>query len=479
MRRFVEGVDRGQSTLFPECLEDWICEDNPVHAIDVFVGGLDLAELGFGGVDPEATGRPSYHPSVLLKLYIYGYLNRVQSSRRLEREAGRNVEVMWLTGRLVPDHKTIADFRKDSGPAIRKVCARFVALCRKLGLLASASVAIDGSKFKAVNNRDKNFTRAKMERRLAQIEESVARYLSQLDTADRQEPSEALAAKTAHLKEKLAKLASEQQRLKAIEKRMLAAPDQQISLTDPDSRSMATSGRGSGVVGYNVQIAVDTQHHLIVAHEVTNTGSDRSQLAKIASQTKEVLDADHLDVVADRGYFSGVEILACEQADITVTLPKPMTSGAKADGRFGKQDFVYVPTEDVYRCPAGEKLTYRFTREEAGKMLRHYWTTACQRCPLKTQCTPAPLRRITRWEHEHVLEVVQQRLDENPQAMRLRRETAEHPFATLKMRMGATHFLMRRLPKVATEMALHVLAYNLTRVMNIMSVQPLLAAMRA
>src|SRR6202048_2938438 len=374
MRRFVEEADRGQCTLLPECLDDFIDESNPVRVIDVFVDALDLAEMSFEGVEPAATGRPSYHPSVLLKLYIYGYLNRVQSSRRLEREAGRNVEVMWLTGRLVPDHKTIADFRKDSGPAIRKVCARFVALCRKLGLLASASVAIDGSKFKAVNNRDKNFTRAKMERRLHPIGESVARYLSQLDTADRQEPSEALAAKTAHLKEKLAKLASEQQRLKAIEKRMLAGPDQQISLTDPDSRSMATSGRGSGVVGYNVQIAVDTQHHLIVAHEVTNTGSDRSQLAKIASQTKEVLDADHLDVVADRGYFSGVEILACEQADITVTLPKPMTSGAKADGRFGKQDFVYVPTEDVYRCPAGEKLTY--TREEAGKMLRHYWTTA-------------------------------------------------------------------------------------------------------
>jgi transposase len=479
MRRFVEGVDRGQSTLFPECLEDWIYEDNPVRAIDVFVGGLELAELGFGGVDPEATGRPSYHPSVLLKLYIYGYLNRVQSSRRLEREAGRNVEVMWLTGRLVPDHKTIADFRKDHGPAIRKVCARFVALCRKLGLLATASVAIDGSKFKAVNNRDKNFTRAKMERRLAQIEESVARYLSQLDTADRQEPSEALAVKTAHLKEKLAKLASEQQRLKAIEKRMLASPDQQISLTDPDSRSMATSGRGSGVVGYNVQIAVDTQHHLIVTHEVTNTGSDRSQLAKMASQAKEVLQADQLDVVADRGYFNSPEILACDLAKITVTLPKPMTSGAKADGRFGKQDFVYLPTEDVYRCPAGEKLSYRFTNEENGRTLRHYWTTACPTCPLKSQCTPASLRRITRWEHEHVLEAVQRRLDENPQAMRQRRETAEHPFATLKMRMGATHFLMKRLPKVATEMALHVLAYNLTRVMNIMGVQPLLAVMRA
>jgi transposase len=479
MKRFVEGTDRGQSTLFPECLEDWVGGDNPVRAIDVFVDQLDLAELSFGGVDPEATGRPSYHPAVLLKLYIYGYLNRVQSSRRLEREAGRNVEAIWLTGRLAPDHKTIADFRKDNGAAIRKVCARFVALCRELGLLTSTSVAIDGSKFKAVNTRDKNFTRAKMERRLAQIEESVARYLSQLDTADLQEPSEALATRTAHLKEKLAKLASELQRLKVIEKEMLASPDQQISLTDPDSRSMATSGRGSGVVGYNVQVAVDTEHHLIVAHEVTNTGSDRSQLANIASQAKEVLGAEHLDAVADRGYFSSPEILACEQANITVTLPKPMTSGAKSAGRFGKQDFVYLPNEDVYRCPAGEKLTYRYTNEESGRTLRHYWTGACRHCPLKSQCAKANERRIKRWEHEHLLDAVQQRLDANPQAMRQRRETVEHPFATLKMRMGATHFLMKRLPKVATEMALHVLAYNLTRVMNIIGVQPLLVAMRA
>src|SRR5712672_278474 len=360
MKRFVEGMDRGQSTLFPECLEDWICEDNPVRVIDVFVGGLDLAELRFCGVDPEVTGRPSYHPSALLKLYIYGYLNRVQSSRRLEREASRNVEVRWLTGRLVPDHKTIADFRKDNGPAIRKVCAQFVALRRSMGLLTEAGVAIDGSKFKAVNNRDKNFTRAKMERRLAQIEESVARYLSQLDTADLQEPSDALAAKTAHLEEKLAKLASEMERLKAIEKAMLASPDQQISLTDPDSRSMATSGRGSGVVGYNVQVAVDTEHHLIVTHEVTNTGSDKSQLANMANQAKAALEAESLEAFADRGYFNGEEILACEQAGIYVTLPKPMTSGAKSEGRFGKQDFVYMPEEDVYRCPAGEKLKFHY-----------------------------------------------------------------------------------------------------------------------
>ena len=479
MKRFVEGVDRGQSTLFPECLEDWVVEDSPVRVIDVFVDELDLGELGFGGVDPEATGRPSYHPSVLLKLYIYGYLNRVQSSRRLEREAGRNVEVMWLTGRLIPDHKTIADFRKDNGRAIRQVCARFVDLCREIGLLATASVAIDGSKFKAVNNRDKNFTRGKVERRRAQLEESVARYLSQLDTADRHEPTEALAMKTERLKEKLAKLREEMAKLAAIEAQMLASPDQQVSLTDPDSRSMATSGRGSGVVGYNVQVAVDTEHHLIIAHEVTNSGSDRAQLANMAKQAKAVLQAQELAAVADRGYFSSPEILECVEAGITVTLPKPMTSGAKSQGRFGKQDFVYVPERDVYRCPAGEQLTYRFSAEEHGKTIRRYWTTACPKCPLQSRCTTGPMRRIPRWDHEHLLEAVQERLDASPEAMRVRRETVEHPFGTMKARMGATHFLTKTLPKVATEMALSVLAYNLTRVINIVGIKPLMTAIGA
>ena len=479
MKRFVAGVDREQSTLLPECLDDFIDESNPVRVIDAFVDALDLAELGFDGVEPAATGRPSYHPSVLLKLYIYGYLNCVQSSRRLEREAGRNVELMWLLERRFPDHKTIADFRKDNGKALKKVCARFVELCRRMGLLTTASVAIDGSKFKAVNNRDKNFTRAKVERRRAQLEASVARYLSQLDTADRQEPTEALAAKVTRLKEKLVKLKEEMSKLAGYEKQMLASPDQQISLTDPDSRSMATSGRGSGVVGYNVQVAVDTEHHLMVTHEVTNSGSDRAQLASIAKQAKAVLQTEKLDAVADRGYFNSPEILACHVASITVKLPKPMTSGAKSDGRFGKQDFVYIADEDVYRCPAGERLTYRYTNEEDGKVLRRYWTTACPECPLKSQCTKGPERRITRWEHEHVLEAVQQRLDANPEAMRQRRETVEHPFGTIKARMGATHFLTKTLPKVASEMALAVLAYNLTRVMNIVGIKPLIAALQA
>ena len=483
MRRFVEGADRSQSTLFPEALEDWVDEDNPVRVIDVFVDELDLAELGFGGIEPEVTGRPSYHPSVLLKLYIYGYLNRVQSSRRLEREAGRNVELMWLVGRLAPDHKTIADFRKDNGRAIRQVCVRFVELCRLMGLLTQASVAIDGSKFKAVNNRDKNFTRAKMDRRMAQIEESVARYLQQLDTADRQEPSEALKTKTSRLKEKIAKLKEQMQRLEILKVTMLATPDQQISLTDPDSRSMATSGRGSGVVGYavgyNVQVAVETKHHLIITHEVTNIGTDRSQLSSVAKQAKATLQVENLDAVADRGYFSSEEILACENAGITVTLPKPMTSGLIAKDRFGKQDFRYVAQQDVYICPAGERLIYRYTNEEHGMFLRRYWTNACQGCAIKQTCTSGKERRITRWEHEHVLEAVQRRLDEHPEKMRQRRETVEHPFGTIKARMGAIHFLMKTLPRVATEMALHVLAYNLTRVLNIIGVRPLMAAIRA
>ena len=394
-------------------------------------------------------------------------------------KSSRNLEVIWLLRRLTPDDKTIADFRKDNGPALKKVCSQFVELCREMGLLTKASVAIDGSKFKAVNNRDKNFTRGKVERRRAQLEESVARYLGQLDTADRQEPSEALAVKTERLKEKLGKLEEEMAKLAAYEKQMLASPDQQISLTDPDSRSMATSGRGSGVVGYNVQVAVDTEHHLIVAHEVTNVGNDTSQLAHMGKQAKAVLEADKLEVVADRGYFNGEEILACEQADITVTLPKPLRSGAKSQGRFGKQDFVYLPEEDVYRCPAGEHLKYYFTATEHGQQLRRYWTNACRTCAIKDQCTTGNERRITRWEHEHVVEAVQKRLDANPQAMRQRRETVEHPFGTMKARMGATHFLTKTLPKVATEMALSVLAYNLTRVINIIGVKPLIAAMGA
>lgn len=479
MKRFVEGVDRHQGTLLPECLEDYVSEENPVRAIDVFVDELDLKALGFEGVVPEATGRPGYHPGLLLKVYLYGYINQVSSSRKLEREAQRNVEMMWLTQRLAPDFKTIADFRKDNGPAIRAVCRRFIALCRKLELFTHAVAAIDGSKFKAVNSRDKNFTKAKLKARMAQVEASIERYMAALETADRHE-GEIAQTKAVRLKDKISALRDQMKAFQALEVEVQAAPDQQISLTDPDARSMATSGRGSGMVGYNVQAAVDAKHHLIVAHEVTNVGHDRDQLANMGAQSKVEMGVERLDVLADRGYFSGEEVLACEPLGVTPYVPRPLTSGAKADGRFGKQDFAYIPEQDVYRCPAGELLARRITTIEKGQTLHRYSNPAsCKSCTLKARCTPSKERRVTRWEHEAVIEAMQARLDQKPDAMRIRRATVEHSFGTIKTWMGATHFRTRTLEKVRTEMSLHVLAYNLKRMIAILGVRPLISAMRA
>jgi len=479
MTRFVEGADRRQTMLLPDQVDDYVTEENPVRAVDAFVDALDLAALGFEGVAPERTGRPAYHPATLLKIYIYGYLNRIPSSRRLERETQRNLELIWLTGKLTPDFKTIADFRKDNGPAIRAACRQFVLLCRKLGLLTEATVAVDGSKFKAVNNRDKNFTPYKLQKRIEQIEASIARYLAAMETADRHD-DEVLKAKSGRLKEKIAALREQVQRLRDMEPAVRDAPDQQLSLTDPDARSMATSGRGTGMVGYNVQSAVDTKHHLIVAHEVINVGNDRAQLSTMATQAREAMGQETLTVIADRGYFDGEEIVACDQAGMTPLVPKPMTSGAKADGRFGKQDFIYLPEQDAYRCPAGQTMKWWFNRiDENGKLLRHYWTTKCPDCPIKAQCTPAKLRRVTRWEHEGVLDAMQRRLDQRPDTMRVRRRTVEHPFGTLKAWMGATHFLTKTLKRLRTEMSLQVLAYNLKRVIAIKGVGALVAAARA
>jgi len=477
MKRFIEEADRRQITLLPASLEDYVAEDNPVRVVEAFVDQLDLGALGFEGTVPAVTGRPSYHPAVLLKIYIYGYLNRVQSSRRLERETQRNVELMWLSGRLTPDFKTIADFRRDNGKAIRQVCRQFIELCRRLDLFSQSIVAIDGSKFRAVNNRDRNFTSAKLRARMEQIEQSIDRYLAAMDTADRTQPDVA-EAKTSRLKEKIGKLKGQMQDLKAMEQRLREAPDGQVSLTDPDARSMATSGRGTGVVGYNVQTAVDDKHHLIVAHEVTNVGHDRAALATMAEQARTATGIEALSVVADRGYFSGEQILACAQSGITAYVPKPLTSNSSADGRFGKQDFVYEAKEDEYRCPAGQRLIKRFTSIENAMTLHSYWSSACQGCAIKARCTTGKERRVKRWEHEAVIEAMQRRLDREPEKMRTRRETAEHPFGTIKYWMGSTHFLTRTLTRVSTEMSLHVLAYNLKRAMKILGIGPLMAVMR-
>jgi transposase len=477
MKRFIEGEDRSQSTLLPACLDDYIAEDNPVRAVDAFVEELDLKQLGFAGAEPADTGRPAYHPAVLLKLYIYGYLNRVPSSRRLEREAQRNVELMWLTGRLAPDFKTIADFRRDNGAGIRAVCRRFVQLCRELKLFTQAIVAIDSSKFKAVNSRDRNFTPNKVEQRVRQIEQSIDRYLTALETADRTQPAE-VEAKSERLREKIETLRGQMRRMDAVREQLKNTPDEQISETDPDARSMISQAKGTGVVGYNVQAAVDTKHHLIVTHEVTNVGSDRAQLTKMATTARDEMGKTKMRAVADRGYFNSPEIKACTEAGITPLVPKPMTSNARAEGRFSKLDFIYIARDDEYQCPAGERAIFRFATIENGLTIRKYWSSVCPGCPLKAQCTTGDYRRITRWEHERILEAMQRRLDRKPDAMTLRRRTIEHVFGTLKHWMGSTHFLTRGLQHVGTEMSLQVLAYNFKRVIKLLGMPRTLQAMR-
>lgn len=365
MKRFIEGEDRTQVTLLPERLDDFIAEDNSVRVVDAFVEELDFQELGFEGVRPACTGRPGYHPAVLLKIYIYGYLNRIQSSRRLERECQRNLELMWLTGRLAPDFKTIADFRRDSGKGIRNMCRRFIVLCRELKLFSQAVVAIDGSKFKSVNSRERNYTEGKIARREREIETNIQRYLDALDTNDRTGPSDWL-EKTARLSAKVHDLRQKMKALRRMREQVRAAPDGQVSLSDPDARAMTThSNTGMAMVGYNVQAAVDAKHHLVVAHQVTNTGSDRAQLSKMAHAAREAMGKRRLKAIADRGYFSSAQIKACSDAGIEAYVPKPTTSNAKAEGRFDKADFVYIARDDEYQCPAGQRAIYRFSARRA------------------------------------------------------------------------------------------------------------------
>jgi hypothetical protein len=380
--------------------------------------------------------------------------------------------------RLAPDFKTIADFRRNNGEAIRLVCREFVMLCRKLNLFSEAFVAIDGSKFRAVNNRNRNFSKAKIKARLQQIDASIERYLGEIASADRRD-GEGPRTKTERLENKIAALKEEINTLKKLEVRMRATPDQQLSQTDPDARAMATVGRGKAIVGYNVQAAVDTTHHLIVAHEVTNVGNDRSQLANIAQQAKEAIDCDKLTAVADRGYFNGDEILACEEAGIVPYVPKTQTSSNQAKGQFGKRDFIYIADDDEYECPAGERLSYRCTTEDKGKVIYRYWTSACADCEMKSKCTTGKERRVSRWEHEEVLEAMEDRVDRMPNCMRIRGSTVEHPFGTIKSWLGPTHFQMKTLKHVGTEMSLHVLAYNLKRMLQIFGAVPLMEAMKA
>jgi len=484
MKRFIEGENRFQSTLFPASLEDYIADDNPVRVIDAFVDGLDLKQLGFDRAEPSETGRPGYEPAVMLKIYVYGYLNRLTTTRVLEQETHRNVDLIWLTGRLMPNYKTIGEFRRHNRKAVCRVCAEFVGICRELKLFEQVIVAIDGSKFKAVNSRDKNFTRKSIKRRMKRLQEHIDRYLTILDEADKRAPEETKYT-AAELAEKIASMKQQMGKLQVIEEQVLAHPDQQVSLTDADARSMAKAGGGS-TVGYNVQTAVDSESHLIVAHEVTNATTDRSQLASMAAKARAVLQdttdkatEEAFTVVADAGYYKGEEIVECYEAGITALVPKTNTSGSKAKGRFSKADFRYDAKANEYICPAGERLSYRYDSEEKGKTLWVYWTSRCSDCPLKADCTTGKERRIKRWEKEHILEAAAAELKQQPEAMRQRKAIVEHPYATIKHCMGATHFVMKRLPNVRAEMSLHVLAYNLRRVINILGVPTLMAELQA
>jgi len=479
MKRFITGIDRSQSILFPESLDSYITEDNPARVIDVFVDGLDLAGLGFEQTIPCATGRPAYHPSTHLKLYVYGYLNRIQSSRGLERETHRNVELMWLLGRLTPDFKTIADFRKDNGKAIRSVCRAFIELCRQLDLFTDAVIAIDGSKFTAVNKRDKNYTQGTMKRRMEQVEQHINKYMDLLDREDRKTASQP-GHRIPQIKKTLTRLREKMKALKVLEKEVKAQPDKQISLSDPDSRLMKTRGNQRKVC-YNVQTAVDTKHHLIVAHEVNNLVSDRSQLSHMAQQASDAVGIDDLMVLADKGYYAGPDIVACQEAGFHPLLPRVFTSSGRRAGRFTKQDFTYDRASNRYQCPAGQWMPYKTTTTDANGMKQYTYRNrvqVCEACRLKEQCTPVPARRIKRWEHEDRLDDLEAELQRTPDAMLIRKQTVEHPFGTLKAWMGATHFKMRRLKHVKTEMSLHVLAYNLKRMINILGTECLIEAIQ-
>lgn len=479
MKRFVEEHDRTQSTLFPERLDDYISQENPIRIVDAFVEELDLGKIGFERVNPKSTGRPGYHPSTLLKLYIYGYLNRIQSSRRLEREATRNVELMWLIGRLTPDFKTIADFRKDNGKAIRQVCREFVEICRRLELFSKAMVAIDGSKFKAVNSRRNNDTKTVMKRRIERVERHIDKYMKMLDESDTGDQYDLELTET-DIKEKLTGLKDEMALLKEREKAVLAHPDHQVSRTDPDSRLMQ-KGKMGKLVGYNVQTAVDTEYKLIVAHDVTTALSDRDRLSPTTKLAQDALKQKELTVLADRGYYSGAEITECYRSGAKALVPKNYTSGNKAAGLYDKAEFIYDKEKDIYTCPAGEVLTRRFESTDRGTKITCYYApqTVCRDCELKSKCTVGLTRRVRRTEYEDLLDTMEQDLEKMPEAVVLRASTVEHPYGTLKTWMGPQHFLMKKLKNVRTEMSLHVLAYNMKRMISILGVGSLIEAIRA
>ena len=476
LMRYIPGSDRSQTLLLPPMIDDYVSADNPVRFIDAFVDGLDLAALGFGRAKPERTGRPGYHPSDKLKLYIYGYLNRVRSSRRLEAETHRNLEVIWLMRELRPDFKTIAAFRRDNRAAFKGVFRQFVRLCAELDLYGREVLAVDGTRLKAVNNRDKNFTKGKLAKQLAKIDQKLDAYLEEMAASDRCETGQNA---TQNLPEKIDRLRKRQGELRATEKDLHDSGEDQISLTDPDARAMHPGTRIG--VGYNVQIAVDAKHHLIAEHEVYNHVSDQGLLAETAEAAQTLLGVDEITVVADGGYYQVDDLAACEAAKITPYVPPQKPKTYKDGERYGKADFTFDEEQNAYTCPGGSTLTPVSRGKDKGKPFTTYAKrAACTSCKIKSRCTAAKgYRRIHRYENEAVLERVKARLAAWPEAMELRRKTVEHPFGSIKHWMGHRDFLTRRLPNVRAEFSLTALAYNIRRAITLVGVSGLIEATRA
>ena len=472
---YIAGPDRTQAVFLPEVLDDYVGADNPVRFLDAFVAGLDLAALGFQRAVPAETGRPGYDPGDLLRLYLYGYLQRIRSSRRLEQETHRNVELLWLLRRLTPDFKTIADFRRDHPAALKGVCREFIVLCRRLDLFGGELLAIDGSKFRAVNARDRSYTPARLATLQRDIDRTVARYLREVERQDEAEAGTEGPSADA-LREKIAALQQRRARYDGLQQELAASGETARSLTDPDSRPMMSGGRIE--VCYNVQTAVDAKHKLIVAADVTNAAGDRDQLSPMATAAQELLGGATPVVVADQGYYHGTEIQRCVDAGITPLVPRPLTSANEARGLFTKDDFVYDPAPDAYRCPAGQTLTYRTTTVELGRTIKNYRTSACGRCGLKARCTRnKDGRKLTRWVHEDLLEEMEAQLRRVPALFRQRKALSEHPYGTMKRAMDQGYFLLKGLRKVRGEFSLTVLAYNLKRVLNLVGVPRLLEAL--
>jgi transposase len=468
------GLDRTQTLMFPERLEDYVGPENPVRFLDAFVGSLDLHALGFTKAQVANTGRPPYDPGVLLKLYLYGYLHRVRSSRLLEAECHRNVEVIWLLGKLCPDFKTIADFRKDNLKPLRAVNRQFTLLCQKLELFGGQLLAVDGSKFGAVNARDQNFNAARLEELIGRADARLAEYLEEMDSADASEPAAAALSK-AQLAAKIAALREKQDWHKELLAQLQDGEEKQVSVTDPDTRKMPTA-QGM-MVGYNAQLAVDARHKLIAADDVTNEVTDFKQLANVALEAKRNLEFKQTEVVADAGYYNASEVSRCVEQNITPYIPKADTSANTARGLYGKSKFRYDEKKDVYVCPAGAELTYRFATYELGRELRYYRASGCKTCALKKQCTRNKANRtITREENEALMEAMAARMKAQPWKFKLRKTLAEHPFGTIKRWFGYTHFLLKGLAKVRCEWSLTTLAYNLKRVLNLVSFEKLMLA---